>query len=210
MKFEPIIEMPCLTTGLWKRFGVHLFEGKVTVDDMEEIERRQRRVAREDPRQARRDGRHLPERREDDERRAREDDPDHQALGELARGVRDHLDELALDLGVPRLAVLLEPFHVLEGELPPRREMDGEAPPHPGGHARNLDDRLQLHRAPRLRATCGTRPLHPAKKSGAEPVGPAPLSITRALRPQSGEQPCICHVPHESRLGWQLQGECPA
>lgn len=40
MKFEPIIEMPCLMTGLWKRFGVHLFEGKVTVADMEEIERR--------------------------------------------------------------------------------------------------------------------------------------------------------------------------
>jgi len=40
MRFEPIIEMPCLVTGLWKRFGVHLFEGKVTVADMEEIERR--------------------------------------------------------------------------------------------------------------------------------------------------------------------------
>ncbi len=40
MRFEPIIEMPCLLTGLWKRFGVHLFEGKVTVDDMDEIERR--------------------------------------------------------------------------------------------------------------------------------------------------------------------------
>ena len=40
MRLEPIIEMPCLMTGLWKRFGVHLFEGKVTVADMEEIERR--------------------------------------------------------------------------------------------------------------------------------------------------------------------------
>jgi hypothetical protein len=40
MKLESIIEMPCLFTGLWKRFGVHLFEGKVTVADMEEIERR--------------------------------------------------------------------------------------------------------------------------------------------------------------------------
>ena len=40
VRFEPIIEMPCLVTGLWKRFSVHLFEGKVTVEDMEEIERR--------------------------------------------------------------------------------------------------------------------------------------------------------------------------
>ncbi len=40
MKFEPIIEMPCLVTGLWKRFSVHLFEGKVTLADMEEIEER--------------------------------------------------------------------------------------------------------------------------------------------------------------------------
>lgn len=40
MRFEPIIEMPCLVTGLWKRFSVHLFEGKVTVADMDEIEAR--------------------------------------------------------------------------------------------------------------------------------------------------------------------------
>ena len=40
MRFEPIIEMPCLLTGLWKRFGVHLFQGKVTVEDMEELETR--------------------------------------------------------------------------------------------------------------------------------------------------------------------------
>ena len=40
MRFEPVIEMPCLVTGLWKRFGVHLFEGVVTVADMEELERR--------------------------------------------------------------------------------------------------------------------------------------------------------------------------
>ena len=40
MRFEPIIEMPCLLTGLWKRFSVHLFEGKVTLADMEEIEAR--------------------------------------------------------------------------------------------------------------------------------------------------------------------------
>ncbi len=40
MRFDPIIEMPFLLTGLWKRFGVHLFHGKVTVADIEEIERR--------------------------------------------------------------------------------------------------------------------------------------------------------------------------
>jgi len=43
MRLEPIIEMPCLMTGLWKRFAVHLFEGKVTVDDMNEIEARSER-----------------------------------------------------------------------------------------------------------------------------------------------------------------------
>jgi len=40
VKFESIIEMPCLLTGLWKRFSVHLFEGKVTLADMAEIEER--------------------------------------------------------------------------------------------------------------------------------------------------------------------------
>jgi hypothetical protein len=40
VKFEPIIEMPCLLTGLWKRFSVHMFEGKVTLAHMEEIEER--------------------------------------------------------------------------------------------------------------------------------------------------------------------------
>ena len=27
MKLEPIIEIPCMTTGLWRRFAIHLFEG---------------------------------------------------------------------------------------------------------------------------------------------------------------------------------------
>ncbi len=40
MKLEPIIEMPCMLTGLWKRFAVHVFEGKVTVADMEDLEKR--------------------------------------------------------------------------------------------------------------------------------------------------------------------------
>ncbi len=34
----PIIEMPCMVTGVWRRFGVHIFEGKVTVEDMQKIE----------------------------------------------------------------------------------------------------------------------------------------------------------------------------
>jgi hypothetical protein len=40
VKLDSIIEMPCLLTGLWRRFSVHLFEGKVTLADMEEIEAR--------------------------------------------------------------------------------------------------------------------------------------------------------------------------
>lgn len=42
LTLEPIIEMPCLTSGLWRRFSVHLFEGKVTLADMHEIEERSR------------------------------------------------------------------------------------------------------------------------------------------------------------------------
>jgi hypothetical protein len=38
MRLEPIIEMPSLLSGLWRRFAVHLFEGKVTTDDMARIE----------------------------------------------------------------------------------------------------------------------------------------------------------------------------
>jgi hypothetical protein len=35
VKLEPIIETPFLMTGVWRRFVVHLFEGKVTVGDMD-------------------------------------------------------------------------------------------------------------------------------------------------------------------------------
>jgi len=38
MQLVPLIEMPCLYTGIWRRFGVHFFEGKVTLDDMKQIE----------------------------------------------------------------------------------------------------------------------------------------------------------------------------
>lgn len=39
MKLDPIIETPYMTTGLWRQFAVHLFEGKVTLADMDHIER---------------------------------------------------------------------------------------------------------------------------------------------------------------------------
>ena len=38
MKLEPIIEAPYMVTGLWKNYAVHLFEGKVTLGDMDRIE----------------------------------------------------------------------------------------------------------------------------------------------------------------------------
>ncbi|MDB4968522.1 MAG: hypothetical protein JWN44_4211 [Myxococcales bacterium] len=38
MKLEAMIDMPCLLTGTWSRFGVHLFHGRVTTRDMDEME----------------------------------------------------------------------------------------------------------------------------------------------------------------------------
>jgi hypothetical protein len=38
VKLEPIIEMPCMVTGNWRRFAVHVFEGKLTLADMAVIE----------------------------------------------------------------------------------------------------------------------------------------------------------------------------
>jgi hypothetical protein len=38
VKLEPIIEMPCMVTGNWRRFAVHVFEGKATLADMDAIE----------------------------------------------------------------------------------------------------------------------------------------------------------------------------
>jgi len=38
VKLEPIIELPYMVTGLWRQFAVHLFEGKVTLADMDRIE----------------------------------------------------------------------------------------------------------------------------------------------------------------------------
>jgi hypothetical protein len=39
MRLEPIIDLPYLMTGNWARFGAHLFHGRVTASDIEQIER---------------------------------------------------------------------------------------------------------------------------------------------------------------------------
>lgn len=36
--FSPIIEMPMATVGVWRRMGVHLFQGKLTLDDMDRLD----------------------------------------------------------------------------------------------------------------------------------------------------------------------------
>jgi hypothetical protein len=36
--FLPIIEMPTAMTGIWRRVAVHLFEGKLTLDDMDRLD----------------------------------------------------------------------------------------------------------------------------------------------------------------------------
>jgi hypothetical protein len=38
MKLEPIIELPSMTTGTWRHFGVHVFQGTLTIDDMVRID----------------------------------------------------------------------------------------------------------------------------------------------------------------------------
>ncbi len=38
MKFDPIISLPNTMTGMWRRLGVHVFEGTLTLDDMARIE----------------------------------------------------------------------------------------------------------------------------------------------------------------------------
>jgi hypothetical protein len=38
VKLEPIIDMPCLLTGVWSRLGVHLFHGHVTTAEMDQME----------------------------------------------------------------------------------------------------------------------------------------------------------------------------
>jgi hypothetical protein len=38
IKFEPLLTLPNLVSGMWRRFGVHAFEGAVTLDDMARIE----------------------------------------------------------------------------------------------------------------------------------------------------------------------------
>ncbi len=38
MKLEPIIQLPNVMTGMWRRLGVHAFEGTLTLDDMARIE----------------------------------------------------------------------------------------------------------------------------------------------------------------------------
>jgi hypothetical protein len=36
--FSPIIEMPTVMTAVWHRMGVHLFEGKLSIEDMDRLD----------------------------------------------------------------------------------------------------------------------------------------------------------------------------
>lgn len=36
--FHRLNELPCMVTGVWRRFGVHLFEGHCSLDDMARME----------------------------------------------------------------------------------------------------------------------------------------------------------------------------
>jgi hypothetical protein len=38
MKLEPIIQMSNVMTGMWRRLGVHAFQGRITVEDMTLLE----------------------------------------------------------------------------------------------------------------------------------------------------------------------------
>jgi hypothetical protein len=37
MKLEPLLQMPNVTMGVWRRFGVHAFEGNITAADMDRM-----------------------------------------------------------------------------------------------------------------------------------------------------------------------------
>lgn len=39
IKLEPLIEIPNMMSGIWRRFGLHLFHGKITLEDMDRMER---------------------------------------------------------------------------------------------------------------------------------------------------------------------------
>jgi hypothetical protein len=49
VRLETLIDMPCVMTGVWQRLGVHVFHGRVTVSDMDEMERRGDGWARRNP-----------------------------------------------------------------------------------------------------------------------------------------------------------------
>jgi hypothetical protein len=49
MTLEPLIELPCVVTGVWRRFGVHVFEGRVTLAHMDELDRRGDAWVRKNP-----------------------------------------------------------------------------------------------------------------------------------------------------------------
>jgi hypothetical protein len=39
MILEPLIALPTAMTGVWRQFGLHLFEGKLPLSDMDKLER---------------------------------------------------------------------------------------------------------------------------------------------------------------------------
>jgi hypothetical protein len=38
MKLEPLIEMPNIWSGVWRRFAVHMFQGHLAIEDMARLE----------------------------------------------------------------------------------------------------------------------------------------------------------------------------
>jgi hypothetical protein len=38
IKLEPVLRLPSLISGTWSRLGVHVFEGRVTLDEMDRME----------------------------------------------------------------------------------------------------------------------------------------------------------------------------
>lgn len=38
IELAPLIEIPNMMSGIWRRFGLHVFQGKITLDDMNRME----------------------------------------------------------------------------------------------------------------------------------------------------------------------------
>ena len=150
--FEHLIEQPNVLFAAWRRFGVYLFEGPISIGDIDKLEMTSSQFFPEVPGQDRRMRRHLPERRQDDERAAGTHEKDASKRWE-SRRLASATVILATDLVGSMQRSVLTGLQLIT------------RPPHPTKVFPKVDEAI-LWLAPYLAEACGIDATYPKVMAG--------------------------------------------